>query len=60
MITLTVISVLYTIFALLRFKKLHGTYEIFSEPAKLWTIMIVLSFSYSLIVGIGLILKYLP
>jgi hypothetical protein len=60
MITLTVISILYNIFALLRFKKLYGTYDIFSKSAKPWTVMIVLSFSYSVIVGIGLVLKYLP
>jgi len=60
MITLTIISILYNIFALLRFKKLYGTYDIFSESAKPWTFALVISFAFSFTAVIFGIIKYLP
>lgn len=60
MITLTIISILYNIFALLRFKKLYGTYDILSKPPKGWTFALVISFAFAFAVVIFGIIKYLP
>jgi hypothetical protein len=60
MITLTIISLLYSIFGLMRFKKLYGHYTIFDEDMKAWTFLLAMSIIYSSVMGIALIVKYLP
>ena len=60
MITLTTICILYSIFGLMRFKKLYGHYNIFDEDMKAWTLLLVMSIVYSGALGITLIVKYLP
>jgi len=60
MITLTIISLLYSIFGLIRFKKLYGHYTLFDEDMKAWTFLLAMSIIYSSIMGIGFIVKYLP
>jgi hypothetical protein len=60
MITLTIISLLYTIFGLIRFKKLYGHYTLFDEDMKAWTLLLAISIVYSGAMTIGLIIKYLP
>jgi hypothetical protein len=60
MITLTIISILYSIFGLMRFKKLYGHYTIFDEDMKAWTLLLAMSIVYSGALGITLIVKYLP
>jgi len=60
MITLAVISILYAIFGLLRFKKLYGHYTVFDEDMKAWTLLLAMSIIYSSLMGIVLIVKYLP
>ena len=60
MITLTIISLLYTIFGLIRFKKLYGHYTLADEDMKAWTLLLALAIIYSSVMGIGFIVKYLP
>jgi hypothetical protein len=60
MITLTIISLLYSIFGLIRFKKLYGHYTIVDEDIKAWTLLLALAIIYSSVTGIGFIVKYLP
>ena len=60
MITLTILSVLYSFFGLMRFKKLYGHYNVFEEDMKPWTLLIVLATSFSFSMVIFFILKYLP
>jgi hypothetical protein len=60
MITLTTITILYSIFGLMKFKKLYGHYTIFDEDMKAWTFLLAMSIIYSSIMGIILIVKYLP
>lgn len=60
MITLAVISILYAIFGLLRFKKLYGHYTIFDEDMKAWTFFLYLAILYAGGVAFVLIVKYLP
>jgi hypothetical protein len=60
MITLTIISILYSIFGLMKFKKKYGHYTLFDEDMKPWTLLLALSIIYSSVMGIGLIVKYLP
>ena len=60
MITITILSTLYSIFGLMRFKKLYGHYTIFDEDMKAWTFLLAMSIIYSSIMGIILIVKYLP
>jgi hypothetical protein len=60
MITLTIISLLYSIFGLMRFKKLYGHYTIVDEDMKAWTFLLAMSIIYSSVMGIGFIVKYLP
>lgn len=60
MITLYIISVLYTIFGNIRFKKLYGHSNIFDENPKLWTLTLVFSMVATFVIGAFLIVKYLP
>ena len=60
MITLTTITILYSIFGLMKFKKLYGHYTIFDEDMKAWTLLLALSIFYSSIMVILFIIKYLP
>jgi len=60
MITLTTICILYSIFGLMRFKKIYGHYTIFDEDMKAWTLLLAMSIFYSGIMVILLIVKYLP
>jgi hypothetical protein len=60
MITLTIISILYSIFGLMRFKKIYGNYNIFDEYMKPWTLLIALATMYSCIMGMLFIVNYLP
>ncbi len=60
MITLTIISLLHSIFGLIRFKKLYGHYDLFDEDMKAWTLLLAMSILYSGVMGIALIVKYLP
>ena len=60
MITLTVLSTLYSIFGLMRFKKLYGNYDIFDKDPKLWLMLLVIAISNSFAMGIYYTLTYLP
>ena len=60
MITLAIISIIYSIFGLMRFKKIYGNYNIFDEDMKAWTLLLAMSIIYSSLMGIVLIIKYLP
>ena len=60
MITLTTICILYSIFGLMRFKKLYGDYNIFDEDMTVWTLLLSMSIIFSSIMGMLLIVKYLP
>ena len=60
MITLTIISILYAIFGSMRFKKLYGHYNVYDEDMKAWTLLLSMSIIYSSLMGIVLIIKYLP
>jgi hypothetical protein len=60
MITLTTICILYSIFGLMKFKKLYGHYTVFDEDMKAWTLLLAMSILYSGVMGIALIVKYLP
>jgi len=60
MITLAIISIIYSIFGLMRFKKIYGNYNIFDEDMKLWTLLVGFSTIYSCLMGIVFIVKYLP
>ena len=60
MITLTIISTLYSIFGLMRFKKLYGNYDIFDKDPKLWTMLLLFTTIFSLTMGMFFIIKYLP
>ena len=60
MITLTIISVLYSIFGLMRFKKIYGNYDILDQDPKPWTIILVFTTIFSFSLGIYYTLKYLP
>ena len=60
MITLFILCVLYTFFGFRRFKKLYGTYDIFDEDAKLWTMLLFFTTTFSIIFGFFLIITYLP
>jgi len=60
MITLTIICILYSIFGLMRFKKLYGDYNIFDEDMTVWTLLLSMSIIFSSIMGMLLIVKYLP
>ena len=60
MITLTTITILYSIFGMMRFKRIYGHYTIFDEDMKAWTLLLAMSIFYSGIMVILLIVKYLP
>ena len=60
MITLTIISALYSIFGFMRFKKLYGHYDLFKESPNLWIIILLFSTIYSAFMSLILIVKYLP
>ena len=60
MITITILSALYSIFGLMRFKKLYGNYDIFDQDPKLWTMLLVIAISNSFAMGIYYTLTYLP
>jgi hypothetical protein len=60
MITLTILSIIYSIFGLLRFKKLYGHYTIFDEDMKAWTFFLYLAILYAGTAAFVLIVKYLP
>ena len=60
MITLYIISVLYTIFGTIRFKKLYGHTNLFDEDPKLWTFILLFSIVVTFVIGVFLIVKYLP
>ena len=60
MITITILSTLYSIFGLMRFKKLYGNYDIFDKDPKLWTMLLVFTTIFSFAMGICFILTYLP
>jgi len=44
MMTLTILSTLYSIFGLMRFKKLYGNYDIFDQDPKLWLMLLVIGY----------------
>lgn len=44
----------------MRFKKLYGHYTLFDEDMKAWTLLLAMSILYSGVMGIALIVKYLP
>ena len=60
MITLYIISVLYTIFGTIRFKKLYSHTNLFDEDPKLWTFILLFSIVVTFVIGVFLIVKYLP
>jgi hypothetical protein len=60
MITLTIISFIYSILTLLRFKRIYGTYNFISEPPTLWTMILLWTILYNIAIIILLIIKYLP
>ena len=60
MITLAILSIIYSFFGLMRFKKIYGHYTIFDEDMKLWTLLIALTTIYASMMGITFIVKYLP
>ncbi len=60
MITLTIISILYSFFGLMRFKKLYGHYDVFDEYMEPWTMILVFTTIFSFAMGIFFIIKYLP
>ena len=60
MITLTILSTLYTIFGFMRFKKLYGNCDIFDQDPKPWIILLLFSTVFSFAMGICITLKYLP
>lgn len=60
MITLTIICVLYSIFGIIRFKKIYGHSNIFEEEPMLWTFILVIAIAMAAALGLFLILKYLP
>ena len=60
MITLTILSILYSFFGLMRFKKIYGHYNVYDEDMKGWTLLIALTTIFSFGMGICFILTYLP
>ena len=60
MITLAILSILYAIFGLMRFKKIYGHYNVFDEDMKVWTLLIALTTIYASMMGITFIVTYLP
>jgi hypothetical protein len=60
MITLAILSILYAIFGLMRFKKIYGHYNVYDEDMKPWTLLIMLTTIYSCMMGMTFIVIYLP
>ena len=60
MITLSVLSVLYTIFGFRKFKKRYGHYILVDEDMKAWTLILALCAVLSCTAALFLIIKYLP
>ena len=60
MITLAILSILYSFFGLMRFKKIYGHYNVYDEDMKGWTLLLSMSIIYSSIMGMVFIVKYLP
>jgi len=60
MITLTVLSTLYSIFGLMRFKKLYGNFDLFDQDPKPWIILLLFTTVFSFAMGMFFSLKYLP
>ena len=60
MITLTIISIIYSIFGLMRFKKLYGDYDIIDQDPKLWIVLLLFTTVFSAAMGMVFIIKYLP
>ena len=60
MITLLILSTLYTIIAGLIHYKMYKDMNIFEYDPKLWTIVFVCTFTYSLTFGIIMITKHCP
>lgn len=60
MITLAILCLIYSILAFKRFKKIYGTYDIFSESPKAWTLALVFTTAYIIVMSIGNIVIYLP
>jgi hypothetical protein len=60
MITLAILSILYSFFGLMRFKKIYGHYNVYDEDMKGWTLLIALTTIYASMMGISFIIKYLP
>ena len=59
MITLTIISLLYSIFGLIVLKKQNGTID-YPHDAPLWVIAIAFTGTFSFVTIIFAIIKYLP
>jgi len=60
MITLSVLTVLYTIFGFIKFKKLYGHYVLFEEDMRPWTLALFSTTIYTCVIAMLLIIKYLP
>ena len=60
MITLAILSIIYSFFGLMRFKKIYGHYNVYDEDMKGWTLLLSMSIIYSSIMGMVFIVKYLP
>ena len=60
MITLSVLSVLYTIFGFRKFKKRYGHYILVDEDMQAWTLILALCAVLSCTAALFLIIKFLP
>jgi hypothetical protein len=60
MITLSVLTVLYTIFGFIKFKKLYGHYMLFEEDMRPWTLLLSSATICTCVIAMLLIIKYLP
>lgn len=60
MITLAILSILYSFFGLMRFKKIYGHYNVYDEDMKGWTLLIALTTIYASMMGMTFIVIYLP
>jgi len=60
MITLTFLLFIYTIFGYLRHYSLYKTTDIFSQPPRVWTVILLTTTIISILVILYLIFKYLP
>ena len=60
MITLSVLTVLYTIFGFIKFKKRYGHYLLLEEDMRPWTLALFGATISTCIMAMLLIIKYLP